>query len=304
MNQPIAVFCSDVHFSHRCPIARTAEDSWYDAMARAWYDVVSIAERYGNLPIVIAGDVFDKPMQPPELVNFVIEIFSTAPNEIYSIPGQHDLPYHDRNQIYRSAYWTLFLAGRMHHLATPTRIPEGLVLHPFPWGVDITPPVKGDDGLLHVAVVHAYCWQEGCTYPGADVEGHADAFRGKLKGYDFAVFGDNHKGFLNGRLLNCGTLMRRKQDERMYVPQVGVLYSDGKIITIGLNVGGDKFIDPVDESLKLQNSSDSLDDFLSVLATLQEDELNFREMLMQRIEAVDCADAVRGLVLASIGQDE
>jgi hypothetical protein len=84
-----------------------------------------------------------------------------------------------------------------------------------------------------LAVCHRYCWIEGNVHPGARPEDHADALRKELAGFDAAVFGDNHSGFLASRragdtaVLNCGTLMRRTTAEVKYSPAYGVLYTNG-----------------------------------------------------------------------------
>ena len=187
-----------------------------------------------DVPLVLAGDVFDRWNPSPELINLALE--ALEPVDVYAIPGQHDLPYHNYSDRKRSAYWTLVTARVVVNL-TPGHgffVADGhLVLYGFPWGWKLTRcPAQTNDPLT-LAVCHRYCWIEGNSHPGAKPEDHVDALRKELAGFDAAVFGDNHSGFLASRrtgeaaVLNSGTVMRRTTAEAGYNPAYGVLYSNG-----------------------------------------------------------------------------
>src|SRR5574340_1610341 len=74
----VAILCSDIHLSHRPPLARACEDDWYGVQAGYLQQVFTLAGDVGKprgmrgVPIVIAGDIFDKPQPPVELVNFAL----------------------------------------------------------------------------------------------------------------------------------------------------------------------------------------------------------------------------------------
>ena len=107
----IAVLCSDIHLSLKCPVARSAEPNWLEATKRSLDELRSVAEEH-NAHVVVAGDIFDRWNSPPEIINFAIE---NLPN-CYAIPGQHDLPNHRYEEIERSAYYTLIKAGIIENL--------------------------------------------------------------------------------------------------------------------------------------------------------------------------------------------
>src|ERR1700761_1543949 len=103
-----AILLSDLHLSHKCPIARSDEKSWYDAMERPWKQVKKLA---GNCPIVCGGDFFNDGWRPhncpPELINWAIDVL---PSSIFSVAGQHDLKHHRVETIKETAFWTLVKA--------------------------------------------------------------------------------------------------------------------------------------------------------------------------------------------------
>lgn len=258
--RPAAVVCSDIHLSHRPPIARSAEPDWYAAMRRPIKQVRKLTQRY-KVPLIIAGDIFDKPGNPPkwgappELLDFAVREFGLFEHGVYAIPGQHDLPEHSQAKIKQSAYWLLCRYGSVVNLDPAKRaeiVPPGyLELHPFPWGYDIKPPEKSGSGWRRVAVVHAYVWIKGRKHPAAPTSQWMGRLAKKLRGYDAAIFGDNHMSFKQTyrkytdtplTVFNCGTLMRRTIREKDYQPCVGLLYSDGTLTRRKLDCSLDKFV--------------------------------------------------------------
>jgi DNA repair exonuclease SbcCD nuclease subunit len=246
-------------------------------------------------PLVIAGDIFDRWNSPAELINFAIEEFGKGFENIYAIPGQHDLPGHNYEERYRSAYHSLELAGVIHNLTAPRLIGGAFVCaHPFPWGFPVHPCEPVGD-LIHLAVVHAYVHQSGHSYPGADLKKTATVVLRSLEGYDAAVFGDNHSGFQRGILLNSGGFMRRKIDEIKYEPSVGLLYEDGSIERHFLDVSEDKFIE---ESRFLTIKEDECDfsEYIEELKEMGVSSLDFREELTRRMDKSGSCKAVREII--------
>lgn len=293
--QVIAVTASDVHLSHTGPVARAAEPDWYAAMARPLDEIAGLVAKY-EAPLVVAGDIFDRWQAPPELINFALDCLP----DCYAVAGQHDTPNHLMSEINRSAYSTLIRAGKIKPLDwhEPTLVRPKLMLHGFNWG---QPPVpwRDIDGYTHLAVVHAYIWKDGCSYPGAAEEQRVGKYRKALKGYHAAVFGDNHKGFVvQGvpTIMNCGTLLRRKLDEIDYRPTVGLLYDDGSIEPHYLDVSKDLFIDAplaTREELDIQ-------EFVEDLKQLGSDSLDFRAAIHQALDTRDVSSEVRTMVLEAL----
>jgi len=307
MDRVIAVLCSDIHLCHTVPVARAAEPDWYAAMARPLKQLRELSQQH-EAPVVCAGDIFDDGWRerrcPPELINFAIRELP----DMYAVPGQHDLPNHRLEELERTAYWTLVKAGKIFHLEPGNPHWYGIamnpVLHGFPWKVPITPQVIDSQPRVHLAVVHSYIWQPGSSYPGASEEQRVPGYLSSLQGYQAAVFGDNHKGFRfrspDLSIINCGTLMRRKSDEREYTPQVGLLHRDGSISSHLLDVSEDVFSDPR-ESTQREADADQADRVLEELKSLGADSLDYRDSLETYMRVHATPQSVRELVLSSLG---
>lgn len=232
--------------------------------------------------IIYAGDIFDKWNAPPELINFALGHLSLG----YAVPGQHDLPLHNPNDIEKSAYWTLVTTDTIINLREGrTRNINGLCLTGFPWGASLTPMENPHPDSFHLAVVHKYCWVP--KHNPAQIPGDkhiAYSFVKKLKGFDAIVTGDNHSGFItnNGKLINCGTFFRRRIDERNYRPMVGLLLASGKIVPYYMDVCQDKFIEQAEKLEELQYSGFS--EFVTELERLESDGLDFVDALTRAMK--------------------
>ncbi len=112
-----------------------------------------------------------------------------------------------------------------------------------------------------------------------------------LKGYDVAVFGDNHKGFLrelktDTNVLNVGGFIRRKSDEIGYQPAVGIIYNDGTVKRKKLDTSADLFHEGVEDRKEVPLN---MAEFIQGLESLVEHGLNFREAVENHLrnEVID-----------------
>lgn len=306
MSEIVAVLVSDLHFSEKAPVARSAEPDWFAAQERQWVQLRDFANGH-EVPIVIAGDVFDVWRASPATINFALEMMLGYRWGIYAVPGQHDLPNHSYDEIKRSAYWTLVEAGVMENLypdrPTETR-DRSVAMYGIPWGFDVKPVDWHDWGGINLAVVHRYIWVAGKGYLDAPSESHFRETRSLLAGYDAAVFGDNHKGFLTKppkgcQVLNCGGFMARKSDERNAKPSFGCLYSDKNIERVSFDISEDKWIDSDGPAVDLGLQID-IGSLASELAALEGDTLDFVDLLTHYLDDQNVDQDVRRLVVQAL----
>lgn len=289
----IALLFSDLHLSLQKPHCR-AEDDWLAVQESYLNQLKDIAK---DLPIIFAGDLFDRWNSQPELINFALK---HLPDGMVCIPGQHDLPNHQLDQVHRSGYGVLVEAGKIRDISGgATGNMGGFIAFGFGWGQKIEPPEE-TGSLIRLAVIHRYCGAKGKTYPGAPKDCYFSEYANQLKGYDAAVFGDNHMGFQGKAggcsLINTGTFIRRKSDEKEYQPRVGVLYSDGSIKTKYLETN-DKFWTEDDEREELPID---MQDFIQGLEELGEHGLNFREAVETHLKTEEIDERTKQIILESL----
>lgn len=277
---PRLIVTSDLHLSHEAPVARQERGhEWYGVMENYLHQLYSLATDL-NVPVVVAGDVFHRWNPGPELINFVMKRMP----KVWAIPGQHDLPHHNLQDIKKSAYWTLVQAGVINHMngQEVVKASRGIYLSAFPWGCEISRAPKFDG--THIAICHHYIWQEGHSFPGAPPEYHAIEMRKLLRGYDAAFFGDNHKPFWswdamkNPVIVNCGSFLRRNSDEIDHKPAVWVYQSDNTIYPHYLDTSMDKIIPTIKE---VKGKEIDAAEFIKMLKDMDVESLDFKETLRQ-----------------------
>lgn len=292
----LAVFASDIHLSHTPPIARSREPDWYTAMGRSLDELSALSSSY-NVPVVIAGDLFDRWNPPPELINFAID---RLPSRVWAIAGNHDLPNHRHDEMARSAYGTLVMSGRIENLSGMRELAPDVRLHSFPFGEEITNPVP-DPAFRDVVVAHAYVWKLHCKYPDAPQSSNILYRLQQVSSYQAAFFGDNHMGFIQGNLMNCGTFFRRRTDDIDYRPHVGLLRDDMTIEPHYLDTSLDVISDDhlVSRELPRGPRPDAL---IAELKELGDGSIDFREAVRVRLGNPQITDSVREIVLRSLPQ--
>jgi len=316
MREPLMIVCSDLHLALRQPACRDDAD-WMETQARYLKTISDLAVKLAegsswclssSLPVVVAGDIFDKWNPSPELLTFA---FRHLPENLFAVPGQHDLPNHREEEMERSGYGVLVEAGRIHNLSHYLEGGNRFSLSAFGWGKEIKPLDDsfrkynpGEGKCVHVAVCHRYIYDTGSNaYFDAPEDAHISAFSKKLSGYDVAVFGDNHKGFLSRlksgvAIFNCGGFIRRKIDEVEYRPQFGIIYSDGSVEARKFDVSVDKFRSPEELAEVLEVDVKA---FVAQLEALGDLGLDFRAAVRSHLDSLPEVPApVKELVLKSI----
>lgn len=227
---------SDLHLSELPPRARAeSESEWVTATGAALKELGQVAARL-RARVFIAGDVFDKWDCSVQLVNRAIKWFKTYfKYKPLVIPGQHDLPEHNVKEIMRSPYYSLVLSGVIRDITDPKKLwaqGQRVIVLPFRWGQPLTrlELKQREPNTTYIALCHKYIWEGENKIAQLATEENCVVGLHRQLGYVAAsVFGDNHKPFLYYNTLNCGTFMRRHQDDKPNWPHFGVMFNDGQL---------------------------------------------------------------------------
>ena len=295
--EPIAILCADIHLSHKPPVWRSAEPDWYEAMKRPLLEL-SALQRQLNVPILCAGDIFDRWNAPAELINFAL---TYLPYNMHAIPGQHDLPNHNIEEINKSAFWTLVQTERIKEISNGVIINNDLLFYGYPYNESIKRE-KNIKGYTQICLAHQYVWTKGASYQTVSLDSHIKKQREVLQTYDVCVFGDNHIHFTtklkNTPIWNCGSLMRRHSDQIDYVPQLGILYENKTILPYVLDISEDRYIDVVD--FGIDNAQIDLSGFIKELEKLGDSELNFIDAVKVYLRNKGVSKPVQKILLGAL----
>lgn len=305
----IAITCSDLHLSASPPPFRSAEKDWYATQKGYLNRLSELATKY-KARIIYAGDIFDDGWRahrcPPELINFAAEYLP----EGFAIPGQHDLPHHQYEDIVKSAYWTLCRMGVLSNLPPGEAValsgrdnPKIAWLYGFPWGSKVECPQTTGPKCINIAVIHACCWYGSFGYQGALPSNQINKWDKHLRGYNVAVFGDNHKGFNvfnrpGGRpnIINNGTFMVRKAEDLQNPPKVGLIYRDGSIAQVRLDISKDKYSDGVEDEPLIDKTKLDAEQLMNELEKTIGDGIDFAAALRRKIQSPRVKEAVGQLI--------
>jgi hypothetical protein len=294
-----AIFVADLHLSLHPPIARSGEKDWLGVQAGYLNQLQVLASKH-KAPIICAGDIFHTWNAPSELVNHTLSHIPI----MGAIPGNHDLPLHNYEDMHRSAFYTLVMTDKVRLLSEPTLVGE-LAIVPFPYGAKLR-PVKPHPSRTVVAVCHQYCWSNGSGFPGASVSHHYKTLAKKLAGCDYAVFGDNHIPFeaeyAGVKIFNCGGFIRRNMDEKKHLPSVGLLTDKG-IVRHYLDCKHDKFLTMEQTALAEKDGVTlAVSNFIEELAALGDSDVDFEKAVNQYCIKHNIPADVKDAIIASIQQ--
>lgn len=317
MREPVAIAVSDIHLSARAPIFRSVEENWIETQRGYLRQIIRLSEMDNPkvtggkyiLPILIAGDIFDKALLPPEVLTLALEELDGA----YAVAGNHDLLHHRLEEMHRSAYGVLVAAWHITDVKPGHPIiiedsPYPIRLHGFPYGVEVEPLKKPSKHYLEIALVHDYIWRVGSGYNGAPEEKKVNAHLSRVRGYDIALFGDNHMT-VNYNLsrdapqfpaiFNPGGFAIRKSDEKLHKPMAGIIYSDGTIEPHYLDISQDRYLDLTQLVIALTNTI-GMNSFVEELLELADHSLDFAEHLYKLLEREKVPESVKSLIFKAL----
>lgn len=226
MKKPILITTSDWHLRSTVPVSRL-ERCWYDVMEQR---ITQLMTAYPHVPIVIAGDVFDRPDPPSSLVSWAISFLRGY--SIYTLPGQHDLPNHRYNARDHGAYGALVKANVLRDLPAYEWTSIGsmraaVAMYSMPWDHYEVPVNEAPSGLFRLGVMHKYAWATAANcYVGADPESNAVGLTKYMKHFDLLAIGDNHISWKMPMIVNHGSLFSFTSAQVGHIPLVGVVYDD------------------------------------------------------------------------------
>jgi len=204
-----------------------------------------------NVPILIAGDVFDKYNVGNYTLYKVMDLFKRASynTPIYMTYGQHDLYCHNFLLMDKTAYGILASHGEATHLdkTNAVEVIGTCLIASLGWDEEYSKGVLknirkqlkekkeyclGKD-MKSILMVHKYIHSGKSDIPDLPKDADASVFQQKFEGiFDFIVSGDNHTPFVSSMkgcptLVNCGGVWNKNFNEKGKERFCYVLYDDG-----------------------------------------------------------------------------
>jgi len=287
-----AILTSDWHIRESIPECRT--DNFMQAQ---WDKLLLINELYysnGRIPILHAGDVFHHWKPSPYLLSNVVANLPFYDDSkeygVIAIAGQHDLPQHNLELMYKSGIETLFSAGTM------TKASGG---H---FGSDKPHVIELVDSEMVVGLWHKLIWEK--RPPHWDKDGlTAKEVLEEFSEFDLIVTGDNHASFVvkhEGRLLvNPGCLTRQKASEANHKPKVYLWFEESNTVEPFLFPIGKK--DVSREHIERREQRDArIEAFVERLSEEIEVGLDFKENIEMFIQKHNVKEQIKNIIYEAL----
>jgi len=256
--RPDAILTADLHLSESTPISRT--DDYLEAQKKKLLFLQDLQKQHG-CPVIDAGDIFNHWKPSPWLLE---RAFRYLPEDMITIPGNHDLPEHSMKQYHKSGLFLLDVHSENVMVLHPNDEEDEFVgappfgIYGFPYGeyedrYELQLPQNTERLVL---ILHEMVWPKGQQpWPGA--EGYAaEQILKDNPNCDLIVTGHHHKAFVvqreNQILVNPGPMMRISADKADYKPRCYLYFSDDNSVEavffpIESNVHDTSYIDQVKE---------------------------------------------------------
>lgn len=235
--KPDAILTGDIHLRDDTPLCRT--DNYFEAQTESILFIRGLQKKYDGIPVLDAGDLFNKWRPSPYLLAWAIDNLPY----IITVPGNHDIPYHNVVLLDRSGLNVLDAAEKIqisideYIFPEPPIVPKvlNLLICPFPWGAKMKKYEEREYPKLlwqqypprKVALAHTLVYKNENLWPGLQADKAIDLLR--RTNFDLIVTAHNHKSFVveyEGRLLvNPGSMMRMAADQENHKPCVFLWYA-------------------------------------------------------------------------------
>jgi DNA repair exonuclease SbcCD nuclease subunit len=288
-----AIVIGDTHLDTKTPPCRL--DDYFETGLRKLKFCLDTAADLKVDAVLHVGDLFNRsrPEQPQTLEVQLLEVLRTGASiPFWIIPGNHDLPYHNINNIKTSTLGVLQAAGKLNILNGGFVFSdrENIYLHGFPYGVPCQAAPAGEE--FKIAMVHEYIYEH--TVPpfiaGFTVEDYVKMH----PGWDLILTGHNHESFVkkhhNTLVLNPGNVLRQSGTPHELNPRICLITIDKgleyKWISIPIEAGS-----VTDEYLKIKHERDErINNFIEQIGKSEITGLNFiqnmeRYLDLNKVEA-------------------
>lgn len=205
------IYTADWHIRFNKPRIRTDDYANVQYEKIKWICELANKEKAG---ILVAGDLFDKPICPIEWTYKYMELLMGVMDNVFTIYGQHDIHFHNPN-IKRTPYG-VFIVSRAIRQAK-------YVMDVCNFGEEV-PPVSKSTHLC----IHAPITKDKPPFFMEDAVSAKDFLKKHYK-WEYIVSGDFHEQHvteMDGRFLfNPGPIMRTAKDKIDFKPAV-ILHDD------------------------------------------------------------------------------
>jgi exonuclease SbcD len=285
---PDFIITSDIHSRESNPISRI--DNYFETFKSKILWLREIQRQYGNIPILDGGDLLESWKSTPAVESFLIEYL---PQPFYTVPGNHEMPYHNVNHFDKSSLNVLVKAGKVKLLNNkqPTEI-NGIDIYGLNYGQETSDYIISKN-KKRILVMHEMVTEEKTKLFESSTP---EEILNKYPQFDLIICGHNHKRFVewidHRCFLSPGSLMRMDSDQIDYKPNIYAVYLDKNRIE-SIPVPIEKNVFDV-KAIKIRKQKDKrVEKFVNSLSTNYNIDISFEKNMERSIKENNIRNGVR-----------
>ena len=280
---PKMIISADWHIRATRPRCRIDND-WLETQRKALRQVLEISDKKGA-PIMVVGDLFHSNSDTSfECINMVQKLADMA-GGLYILAGNHDLPYHNSENLDKSAIGVLFNSENIFKIEdysdkfSAGNFDEERLSMPYMFIHTLTIPKSENAGFVD------------CETPESLLEKYPTA--------KWIFTGDYHHNFCyhkKGRyVINSGCLLRQASDMKDYQCGVYFVDTDEEIVEFIPIIDNE---DLIDDSYILQENerNERIESFVDKLRKTKGVSLDFVDNVQNEIKHNDMPDGLKDVI--------
>jgi DNA repair exonuclease SbcCD nuclease subunit len=273
------IACADLHLTASQPKFRI--DNYFESLFDKLQFIVDTANDF-DVDILIAGDIFDSSKVGYKVTNTALDVFGTCKNNIYTVPGQHDMLYHSGDMQY-SPLGNLGKHKALHILNN-TKVPQK-PLYGVGWQGFISADI---DPQAEVVLVHHTITAGEPPFFLKDALSSEDVMDKYFPKAKIIISGDYHAPHMRyekeRNLINCGSMCRSNRDQIHHEPSIYFVDSATSYIQrILIPVKPVEEVFDLDKIARLKEKKLHVeaDDFIKAIVTGVHQHTNFKEITLR-----------------------
>lgn len=200
------MFIGDLHLDSQTPVSRL--DNYRELTIKKLLSLLELAIKHNVNTIITPGDFFDKYDQPIPYLNSTMTVFSKyheAGISMYSVIGNHDLPYNNLEYFDTTPLSLMFKSGLVKYIGAKETIDNVDI-----YGIDFTEAhlvdnIKLNPANYSILVAH---YATDNTVAGDSIP------REKLAKFNTVLLGHDHNYYpISDNILRPGSFTRRTKEQ-------------------------------------------------------------------------------------------
>lgn len=288
-----AIISADWHIRATMPRCRKDKD-WIETQRNALGQIVKISKEK-SAPVIVVGDIFHSNIDTSFECIQMVQQTADKLGELYILAGNHDLPYHNSENIEKSAIGVLL---NSHNIFPIKQYFEKLYYenNDDTYNYSAVNFDEEDNKSAEIIFKHTLTLPE--KNPIIDCE-TPESLKKKFPNAKWIFTGDYHKSFTatskDCTVVNPGCLLRQASDFKNY--QCGVFYVDTEkdIVEFIPIIDEEELVD--DSNILIQNErQERIDDFVSKLRHSKISTLDFVENVKKVVKENKLSEELKDII--------